>query len=913
MALVLSWFGVKLHDQLLGNALTKQQHYNTVIRHHVTQEIKRLTTLLENKSDPMAYTLSHNRDIKLLEELLNRVMSREKAVHVLMILQPDGKIITGLDMHEQEQNQQNKHVELIKHWKPVANVPMPEISVPMQGNVYIGDIQKTAEGLFLNIAVPVGPLHKPLAVLFASIDTGILWGELTKEFRDKDVTSYIIDRHGVLLSSINNINYKPGENVDGLDVVRSFIDNSRWEQMKVYQGISGNNVFGTLDTIEIVNWGVISEVGQNYLTTPINRSLTNFAIAFFVLTFIFLVIGFGLVRRITRPIHAICNDFTRVAKQNYLPSCLNSPVMEIQTMVSGFNRMVREIGDSHEKLQQAAVVFRSTAEGVMITDPQSRIVAINNAFTKITGYSEEDVKGKKSSLLNSGRHEKNFFEDIQATVETEGEWQGEVWNRKKSGEIYPVWLTINIVRNNTNEATHFVGVFTDITVIKKSEAKLAYLAHHDPLTGLPNRLLLNSSLDQAIKRAHRNKRKVAVLFLDLDRFKNVNDSMGHPQGDRLLETVANRLTSNMREGDMIARLGGDEFIIIVDYIDDISHIMRVAESTLSMFDSPFYIDEHEVYINASIGVSIYPKDGNDVETMIRNADAAMYRAKEQGRNNYQFYTEELTTQAYERLSLETRLRHALERDELVLHYQPQVSLRTGRLIGIEALLRWNHPELGMVSPAKFIPIAEETGLIIPIGEWVLQTACAQNQAWIESGFAPVNMAVNLSARQFHTHSLAQVISKILQATGMKAQYLELELTESIVMHNSDDAIRMMGELSEMEVKLAIDDFGTGYSSLSYMQQFPIDKLKIDQSFVRNIGLSQKHNNKEIVVSIITLGHSMNLRVIAEGVETIEQLEYLKAHNCDEVQGYYYGYPVSPEEFTEFFNREFLKASLKSVK
>ena len=442
---------------------------------------------------------------------------------------------------------------------------------------------------------------------------------------------------------------------------------------------------------------------------------------------------------------------------------------------------------------------------------------------------------------------------------------------------------------------------------KRYQEQLEHQANYDVLTGLPNRNLLQDRLKRAVF-AQRNARPIAVVFIDLDHFKFINDSLGHTQGDKLLAIIAERLASIVREGDTVARLGGDEFVLVLNDQNKEDVIFRAMQRVLNKVSEPMTIDGQELYITCSAGVSLYPADAPDVETLLKNADVAMYRAKEHGRNNFQFYTPEMNDLANERLALEHSLRRALERNELLLHYQPKVNLETGMIVGAEALLRWQHPEWGLIAPERFIPIAEETGLIVQIGAWVIRTACNQARLWQDAGLPSVVMSVNLSARQFRQESFVKVVTQILHETGLKPEQLEMELTESMLMHNANAAISILAGLKSIGVRLSLDDFGTGYSSLSYLSRLPIDTLKIDRSFVQHIGDQDECDNGILAQAIISLGHSLNLTVIAEGVETGEQLQFLKAHQCDEVQGFYFCKPTVAGEFAKMLAESLVEAT-----
>lgn len=551
------------------------------------------------------------------------------------------------------------------------------------------------------------------------------------------------------------------------------------------------------------------------------------------------------------------------------------------------------------KLRQAAAVFDNTREGVVIADLTPRIVGVNRAYSEITGYSEAEVIGRNPSLLKSGRQNSDYYQAMWASILETGHWQGEVWNRRKNGEIFPQWLTISTVYDSDDMPTHYVGVMTDISQLKSSEAQLDHLAHHDPLTGLPNRLLLQSRLIHALERAERHRQRVAVLYIDLDRFKTINDSLGHPVGDELLQALAKRMTGRLREDDTLGRLGGDEFLLILEDLEHAENVVNLAQSLIQLLEGVFVLPSgHKVYVGASIGISLFPDDGSTVTELIQHADVAMYQAKESGRNTYSFYTPELTHAANERLDLEARIRRGLANNEFVLYYQPQIDIHTGALMGCEALVRWNTADEGMISPMRFIPLAEETGLIVPLGEWVMQTACAQARAWLDAGFPALLMSVNLSVRQLQQRDVVSRISAILDRTDLPPGQLKLELTESMIMGQGDQAVELLHAIKALGVSLSIDDFGTGYSSLAYLKRFPIDEVKIDQSFVRDI--PQDVNDMEIASAIIGMAQGLRLKVTAEGVETEAQLSFLRNQGCHAYQGFLFSRAVPAAEFERFF-------------
>ena len=556
---------------------------------------------------------------------------------------------------------------------------------------------------------------------------------------------------------------------------------------------------------------------------------------------------------------------------------------------------------NEEYLRQSAAVLQSTHEGVMVMDLDYRVIAVNPAFTNITGFTEADALGQLPTLLSFGQDDDTFCDQLWDSIKEQGYWRGEIWNRRKNGEAFPIWLTISAIYDDSEAVVSYVGVFSDISQIKQAEERLSYLAHHDALTDLPNRLLIINLLQHALERKRREGSVLSVLFIDLDRFKHVNDSLGHAAGDELLKIAANRMRRRARASDTLARLGGDEFVLILEELNDTDDAANVAQDVIGLFREPIRLSSRrDVYVGASIGISVFPDDGTTADQLIRNADTAMYLAKENGRNTYRFYTEELTQRAKEHLHLEARLRRAVENDEMLLHYQPLIA--NGRCKGMEALVRWLDPDEGMVPPIQFIPLAEETRIIIPLGRWILRTACAQMKAWLDSGLDLETIAVNVSSIQFQQPDFVHYVQEILRETGLPARHLELEITESVIMQNIDDTEKKLVALQDLGVKLAIDDFGTGHSSLSYLKRFPINKLKIDRSFIFEIPVNTA--SMEIAATIIAMAKNLKLEVLAEGVETAAQLDFLQNQGCDTYQGYLFSKPVPACEIPDITKRVF---------
>lgn len=574
---------------------------------------------------------------------------------------------------------------------------------------------------------------------------------------------------------------------------------------------------------------------------------------------------------------------------------VNLSVAAVSNLQGEVDRLVAVVTDisarreASEQLRLFASAFEHSNEGIFISDAENRILAANPAFSRMTGYSVEDFRGRNPRMFASGQTDRSKYQELWTSLETKGYWQGEILDRRKDGALYPAWLSISAVRAKTGKLTHYIASFTDISERKAAEAHIAHLAHHDTLTGLLNRFSLQSRLDQALATAKRERRELAVMFIDLDHFKNINDAQGHAVGDTVLVEVARRLCESVRDSDIVARLGGDEFVVVLTEVEGATGSSRVAEKILRQLRLPYNSPGEALHASPSIGIALHPDDGDDSETLMKNADAAMYHAKAKGRNNVQFFTFEMSHATLERLSLEHALHIALETGQFELHYQPQLDCVTGQVRGVEALIRWQHPADGLVSPARFIGIAEETGLIVPLGAWVLDRACWQIRQWRDRGVADVTMSINLSAHQLRSPSLVETVAEAMRKYALQGSDLELEVTESVAMDDTESSIDKLHALRALGVRLSIDDFGTGYSSLAYLRRLPIHSLKLDRSFVADIGTDS--NDAVICSATIALAHNLGLRIVAEGVETLAQHDFLVAHRCDLLQGYLYSRPV----------------------
>ena len=561
-------------------------------------------------------------------------------------------------------------------------------------------------------------------------------------------------------------------------------------------------------------------------------------------------------------------------------------------------------------LNLMAKVFTNSGEAILITDAQNRIIAANAAFTKLTGETADEVLGENPKILSSGKTPPEVYQQMWQSLSERNAWEGELWDRRKTGEIYPKWLSINVIRDQNGLVTNYIGSFNDISERKASEERFLRLAYHDALTNLPNRLNLHERLEQTINLCKRNQKKFALLLIDLDRFKAINDTLGHHVGDLLLIEVARRLTMSVRETDVVARLGGDEFVVVLGAIESPADAAEVDDKIVQMVAAPYLISGNDLRTSPSIGICIYPDDAHEIGMLLKSGDVAMYHAKAKGRGNYQFFTEEMNQVVMKRQFMEADLRTALERQQFMLYYQPQLDLTSGHLTGLEALLRWQHPTRGMVPPAEFIPVVEEMGMIVQLGSWVLREACKQLKQWQEEGLTGIRVSVNLSAIQFLDKDLAEHIQAILEETRLDADCLDLEVTESMSMASPTDTIAIMRVLAENGMTLSIDDFGTGYSSLAYLKLFPIHTLKIDRSFVKDIETDT--NDADICDVTVLLAHKMGLNVVAEGVETEAQLKFLLSIGCNKIQGFLISKPLPANMVKDFFKNYIPRTELGTV-
>ena len=901
LMIFLPWVGPKAYRLLQEKALLAESQFNENVRDHVEAEISRLITMLQNKTDPIAYALAGKEEgDALLRDLLHKALRRERAIFSLAVVDGRGEVIAGSERHGGEIGDfRHEHEAALQ--EDGLDARSAAVVIPMHGRTYIGPTSDNHGTASFHVAVPVGE-GRPVAVLLADIDAKLFWRGVQEKLMRRDVTTYLVDMRGTLLNVPPGANHRKGDLLTHLAIVRTLLANRAWDSEREYTGLGGERVFGVYSPIDMLNWGVISEIPTRNITTPILRMLSSVAGVVVVLMMCLGGIGLWLVKRMMRRMDTLATAFQAIARGDYGQDLPSSPFIEVADLVSAVNRMSRELDQRESELRFSeqrlqAIIDNSTAV-IYMKDISGRYLLVNRSFKELFSLSRSQVEGRSDhELLPASVADTLHANDLAVIHDA---CPREFEERIKVGDKSLTYLAVKFpLADEEGRVYAMCSIATDITQRMRDEAHLTYLAYHDVLTGLPNRALFLDRLEHALTRHEREGNCLAVLFLDLDRFKYINDTLGHEVGDELLRRLARRLQERLRRSDTIARFGGDEFAVLLEGLDSADEASHAAEQLLDAFTQSFDLRGHELFMTTSIGISVFPDDSDDAGSLLKNADTAMYRAKERGRNIYQYYSREMGNQTLERLHLETDLRHAIDKEQFFLEYQPQVELDSGRILGVEALLRWRHPEHGLVSPVKFIPILEEMGLIVAVGEWVLRQACRQGMDWHRSGHRRLRVAVNLSVRQFHDPLLHERVRQILRETGFPASALELEITESVLMQHDQVTMGNLRALQNMGVRLSVDDFGTGYSSLGYLKRFPISTLKIDRAFIRD--LARDPEDAAIVSAIIAMAHSLRMEVIAEGVETGEQQAYLAAQGCDAVQGYLYSRPCSATDLLALLN------------
>jgi len=791
----------------------------------------------------------------------------------------------------------------------------------------LGDLQKYGDQRIRTVEDIENSLShfRALSLRHLASESAVTMRDISVEIEDADkklqgyfelITTELVDDHPESLEETQTVLFMTGGYVDEIKKLLRLSADFEKEQAFMHMTRAEdhylsfiNSSLQALKRHEFVDLSVL----RTSLTSAVERNLTTTMAIGLSGGMVILGIAFLVTRRITKRLELLLH-WSKLVSSGHLTASLEAGSRdEVGLLTSSMHDMARNIQNAQEELTDAkhraeiaaeelqiyAKAFDNSGQAMLISDKNNRIININNAFTRDTGYELEDVLGKNPKVLSNGQTSKESYRELWQDLEEHGFWQGELWDKKKDGSEYPKWATISAVRDENDEVLFYMSSFTDISERKETEARIEHLAHHDILTGLLNRFSMESQLEQAISTAHREKQKLAVLFIDLDRFKNINDSLGHHAGDELLIMVAKRLRPCVRDSDIVARIGGDEFVVVSTGLRDNSDAVVLAEKILVRISMPYDVAGNEIMISPSIGISVYPEDGQTVDDLMRTADMAMYHSKDMGRNTYQYFTESMMEAANKRISIERELRVALVKEQLILHYQPQLSSDGLNVISLEALVRWDHPEQGIIPPDLFITIAEESGIIHELGKWVLDEAVRQLGKWKSSGLINCSVAINLSAKQLQSKSFADDLRRIMHVHGVDGRDIELEITETVAMSDPECAIEQLNELRDLGVSLAIDDFGTGYSSLAYLKRLPIQTLKLDRSFVRDIETDP--NDAEICLATIALAHNLGLKVVAEGVETAAQRDFLTRHHCDSLQGYLFSRPLPPDGLDHFLN------------
>jgi len=914
------WYGQQIYNDELNAALATERHANELVRSQIESEIKHYKTVLRNKSDALSMPLDNAEDpsaLKSMNALLKIIVERESAIHEVMIVSKQGHTIAAVDPSMGLLGDRLATAEELQridaHWVADTRHKQPEVMIATMGRDYIGSPEMHEGSIAFSIAVPIGVPAK--AVLIAQVFASKIVPEIGRDdhgIGTNDSRGYILDRRGSLITDIEGSPYKQGDLMTQFAITRAGLINKEWPVDAAYTGVLNKPVFGTSTSIPSLNWTLVSEVKASSIIDPIRNVLikiigvTLFGVFFFVWFVLY------LSNKTIRPINQACAAIDHLAKGDYQQHLEPSVIEELNILSKGFNAMTvsreaaeQELLNSQKSLTDSEAKFRgvleSSAHGVLLCNQQGDIVLLNPAILRMTGYREEELLGQQIEILIPAQFTRHHEHRNRYIKSPDSRLMGggiDLYLRHKSGSETPVDISLSPVE--VAGGTMVAAMVQDIAERKSSEEKILHQAHFDNLSGLPNRFLSLDRLAQLIVDAERNDDLVAVLFLDLDDFKKINDSLGHEAGDKLLVEAASRLNDVVRSGDTVGRLGGDEFIILLGNLDTAADARPIAENIINNFRKAFRIDERELMMTISVGIAVFPTDGNNASELLRNADSAMYHSKDLGRNTYTYFTDEMNRDISRRFSLEEQMHGALERGEFEVFYQPQINLTTNKIMGAEALLRWNNPALGQVSPVEFIPIAEQTGLIIAIGQFVLQQALSQTAQWRQEKHKDFRIAVNLSPRQFRDVELIPSIEEAIAKYCVPSHCLEMEITEGVLMSGHSYINDALTALSQLGVNIAMDDFGTGYSSLSYLRNYPFNVLKVDRSFVNDIIVDEA--DRELTNAAIAMAHALKLKVVAEGIETSEQLAALKEMDCDYGQGYLFSRPVPANEFTELLNK-----------
>ncbi len=902
------WFGYQLYTTQLNSALRLEEQSNKVVSHQVKLEFERLKSVLHNKTDPLV-PLINNEDkaasLKEINRYLELIIKREPAVREILILSKESNVIAAIDPYiglTSKQLLSTEQLQQVKtHWGfDNINEP-PEFSIPMFGRDYISSPEEHDGFLGFIIAVPIGnPVN---AVLIATVDINRLWLGDKQNTHDAEsllTQHYLLDRRGTLITNPSNSRYKVGDLMTHLAITRSALVNNVWQLDKSYFGINNQSVFGTATTVPTLNWVLITEIIESKIIDPIWAELVNVFIVISLALALFIWVVLFLAKKTIQPIQAICHATHKISQGDYRVVLEPSGIQEIDNLVLDFNSMVKARKKAEEKLQLSDRVFKETHDGITITNEKGIIIDVNPRFSEITGYTREEVLGKDPRILNSGRQSPSFYVDMWKSIIKHGHWQGEVWNRHKDGSLYAELMTISTLKDANNNLLYYVGIFSDITQSKKQQETFEQMAHYDLLTQLPNRVLLADRFIQALAHSKRQQNMLAICFLDLDDFKPVNDLYGHEIGDQILIEVAGRIKANIRDEDTVSRQGGDEFALLLGDIESFSQCEKMLKRIIDSLAQPYMSDQKLISISASVGVTLYPIDDTDADTLMRHADQAMYQAKLAGRNRFHLFNAEQDQLSIKKATQLKEIEQALINNELCLYYQPKVNMQTGIVFGAEALIRWNHPERGLIPPFKFLPIIEGTDLEIKIGSWVINEALRQLDSW-KAQDVELEVSVNISS--YHLQSVT-FSSELKDALALHPQIpsknLQLEILESSALGDLQSISGIIQTcIDELGVNVALDDFGTGYSSLTHLRNLAAKTIKIDQSFVRDV--LDYPNDYAIIDGLIGLADAFNREVIAEGVETTEHGLMLLLMGCTEAQGYGIARPMPAVEIPAWLN------------